>query len=54
MKEEFLKQDFWAPDVDSGAVGAALQSISTELCQHRDDSLYAIVPTLKAYGVSLN
>jgi hypothetical protein len=71
MKEEFLNQDFWSPDVDSAAVGAALQSIVTELRQHRDDSLSAIlatvqaptspttkespsvVPTLKAYGVSL-
>jgi hypothetical protein len=24
MKEEFLYQDFWSPDVDSAAVGAAL------------------------------
>jgi hypothetical protein len=71
MKEEFLYQDFWSPDVDSAAVGAALHSIVTELRQHRDDSLSAIlatvqvptspatkespsvVPTLKAYGVSL-
>jgi hypothetical protein len=71
MKEEFLYKDFWSPDVDSAAVGAALHSIVTELRQHRDDSLSAIlatvqaptspatkespsvVPTLKAYGVSL-
>jgi hypothetical protein len=71
MKEEFLYKDFWAPDVDLAAVGAALHSIVTELRQHRDDSLSAILqtsqaptspntkesplvlPTLKAYGVSL-
>jgi hypothetical protein len=71
MKEEFLYQDFWSLDVDSAAVGAALQSIVTELRQHCDDLLSAIlatvlaptspttkespsvVPTLKAYGVSL-
>jgi hypothetical protein len=48
MKEEFLKQDFWAPNVDLAAVGAALQSISTELRQHRDDSLSAILETVQA------
>jgi hypothetical protein len=71
MKEEFLYKDFWAPNVDSAAVGAALYSIVMELRQHRDDSLSAILqtsqaptspntkesplvlPTLKAYGVSL-
>ena len=71
MKEELLNQDFWAPDIDSVAVVAALDSIVRELRQHRDDSLSAIleteqapsspntkenatmVPTLKAYGVSL-
>jgi hypothetical protein len=71
MKEELLKEDFWAPNVDSAAVAVALDSIATELRQHRDDSLSAIletvrvpsspntdknptvVPTLKAYGVSL-
>jgi hypothetical protein len=71
MKEEMLNSDFWAPDVDSAAVRVALDSIVTELRQHRDDSLSAIletaqapispnteenptvVPTLKAYGISL-
>jgi hypothetical protein len=63
---------FGASDVDSAAVGVALQSIMTELRQHRDDYLLAILktsqaptspntkesptllPTLKAYGVSLD
>ena len=71
MKEEFLNTNFWAPNVDSAEAGAALHSIVTELKQHQDDSLSAIletvqaptspntkespsiVPTLKAYGVSL-
>jgi hypothetical protein len=71
MKEEILNKDFWATDVDSVAVGEALDLIVTELRQHRDDSLSSIletvqapispnskenpsvVPTLKAYGVSL-
>jgi hypothetical protein len=64
MKEEFLHHDFWAPDVDSAAVGVALHSIVTELRQHRDDSLSAILETRQAptspntketpaYGVSL-
>ncbi len=48
MKEEFLYQDFWADDVDSAAVGAALQSIVTELRQHRDNSLSAILATVQA------
>jgi hypothetical protein len=72
LKDEILQKDFWASDVDSAAVGAALHLIVTELRQHRDDSLSAIlatvqaptspntkespsvVPTLKAYGVSLD
>jgi hypothetical protein len=71
MKEEYLYKDFWSPDVDSAAVGAALHSIVTEPRQHRDNALSSIlatvqaptsparkdspsvVPTLKAYGVSL-
>ena len=48
MKEEFLHQDFWAPDVDSAAVGVALHSIVTELRQHRDDSHSAILETRQA------
>jgi hypothetical protein len=48
IKEEFLTQDFWAPDVDSAAVGAALSSIVTELRQHRDDKLSAILETFQA------
>jgi hypothetical protein len=48
MKEEFLHQDFWAPDVDSAAVGVALHSIVTELRQHRDNSLSAILETRQA------
>jgi hypothetical protein len=31
LKEEILQKDFWASDVDSAAVGAALHSIVTEL-----------------------
>jgi hypothetical protein len=72
LKEEILEKDYWATDVDSAAVGAALHSIVTELRQHRDNSLSAILqtsqaptspttkasptilPTLKAYGVSLD
>jgi hypothetical protein len=72
MKESFLYKDFWYLKVDLAAVGAALHSIMTELRQHQDNSLSAIiarveartspattkenpslVPTLKAYGVSL-
>jgi hypothetical protein len=72
LKTEILQNDFWAIEVDSAAVGAALHAIVTELRQHRDDSLSAILetsqvptspttkatatilPTLKAYGVSLD
>jgi hypothetical protein len=72
LKDEILQQDFWASNVDSAAVGAALHSIVTELRQHRDNSLSVILetsqastspntkesptllPTLKAYGVSLD
>jgi hypothetical protein len=72
LKDGILQKYFWASDVDSAAVGAALHSIVTELRQHRDNSLSAIletsqaptspnskespfmVPTLKAYGVSLD
>jgi hypothetical protein len=39
MKEEILDTDFWAPDVDSAAVRLALDSIVTDLRQHRDGSL---------------
>jgi hypothetical protein len=48
MKEEFLNKDFWAPEVDSAAVGAALHSIVTELRQHQDDSLSVILQTIQA------
>ena len=48
MKEEFLHQDFWSPNFDSAAVGAALHSIVTELRQHQDDSLSAILATVQA------
>jgi hypothetical protein len=48
MKEEFLYQDFWSPHVNLAAVGAALHSIVTELRQHRDDSLSAILATIQA------
>jgi hypothetical protein len=72
LKKEILQNNFWATEVDSAAVGAALHSIVTELRQHRGDSLSAILetpqvstspttrstptllPTLKAYGVSLD
>jgi hypothetical protein len=71
VKEDILNEDFWAPDIDSAAVGSALDSIVMELRQDRDNSLSAILktvqtptshktktdpsilPTLKAYGVSL-
>jgi hypothetical protein len=45
MKEEFLHQDFWAPNVDLAAVRVALHSILGELRQHRDDFLSAILKT---------
>jgi hypothetical protein len=48
LKEEYLNTDFWASNVDSAAVGAALHSIVTEIQQHRDDSLSAILKTLQA------
>jgi hypothetical protein len=48
LKEEFLNKDFWAPEVDSAAVGAALHSIVIELRQHRDDSLSVILQTVQA------
>jgi hypothetical protein len=48
MKEALLHQDFWSPDVDSTAVGAALHSIVTKLRQRRDDSLSAILGTVQA------
>ena len=48
LKEEYLNTDFWASDVDSAAVGAALHSIVTEIRQHRDDSLSAILKTMQA------
>jgi hypothetical protein len=47
MREEFLYQDFWSPDVDLAATGAALHSIMMELRQHRDDSLAAILATVQ-------
>jgi hypothetical protein len=48
LKEELLHTDFWAPEVDSAAVEAALHSIVTELRQHRDDSLSVILQTVQA------
>jgi hypothetical protein len=48
LKEEYLNTDFWTSNVDSAAVGAALHSIVTEIQQHRDDSLSAILKTLQA------
>jgi hypothetical protein len=48
LKEEYLNTDFWASNVDSAAVGAALPSIVTEISQHRVDSLSAILKTLQA------
>jgi hypothetical protein len=48
LKEELLHTDFWAPEVDSAAVEAALHSIATELRQHRDDSLSLILQTVQA------
>jgi hypothetical protein len=48
LKDKILQNDFWASDVDSAAVGAALHSIVTELRQHRDDSFFAIFQTSQA------
>jgi hypothetical protein len=31
LKEEYLNKDFWASDIDTAAVGAALHSIATEI-----------------------
>ena len=46
MKEEMFNQDmFWAPDIDSALVGAAINSIGKELRQHRDDALSSILET---------
>jgi hypothetical protein len=47
LKEELLHTDFWAPEVDSAAVEAALHSIVTELRQHRDDLLSVILQTVQ-------
>jgi hypothetical protein len=48
LKDKILQNDFWASDVDSAAVGEALQSIVDELRQQRDDSLSAILKTTQA------
>jgi hypothetical protein len=47
-EEEFLSKDFWFPEVDSAAVWAALHLIVTELRQHQDASLSAILATVQA------
>ena len=48
LKEEYLNTVFWASNMDSAAAGAALHLIVTEIRQHLDDSLLAILETLQA------
>jgi hypothetical protein len=48
VKEEILNKDFWAPEIDSAAVGDALDSIVREIRQQRDDSLSSILETVQA------
>jgi hypothetical protein len=48
MKEEFLYKDFWSPDMDLAAVGAALHLVMRELRQHWDNYLSAIQATVQA------
>jgi hypothetical protein len=52
IKEEMLDQDFWAPDINSVAVGAALHSIVRELKQHQNDSLLAILEIVASTDLS--